>query len=285
VSPINEHDLGRLADYGADLLDPAEAAWVRQRIEEDPDWARAYADLAAAGPRLDAALSGLRDAPIPEQVADRLAAVLALQSPPAGTRTAKVIELSARRVWMRRSAGIATAAAVVAAIFGGVIVLRNGPVPGAATSASSGLNAGPAAGPALTIRHSGVDYTPQTLPNVDSQAQTSSKDSGNGGSTEVVPAPSLSRQQRPGVTPPAAAPPANDSAMAPLANDPALGRCLAAISAQYEGTPSLVDYAFFQGSAALIVVLDTASARVIVVVGPRCGQPGAGTDERYSRAG
>jgi hypothetical protein len=168
-----------------------------------------------------------------------------------------------------------------------VIVLRNGPLPGAGTSAGSGLNAGPqpAAGPPLTIRHSGVDYTPQTLPNVDPQAHSYSKDSSNGGSTEVVPAPTLSRQpQPPGAAPPALTSSANDPALAPLANDPALDRCLAAMGAQYEGTPILVDYAFFQGSAALIVVLDTASARVIVVAGPRCGQPGAGTDERYSRA-
>jgi len=279
VSPINEHDLDRLADYGASLLDPAETAEVRRLIEEDPAWARANADLTAAGPRLDAALSGLRHAPIPREVADRLNAVLALQSPPAGTRTAKVIDLAARRARMRRAGRIATAAAVVAAIFGGVLALNNTVQPNSGTSAGSRNNSAPlaAGAPPLTIRHSGLNYTPQNLPSVDLNPQTLSKNSTSLGSSKAVPAPQDSR--------PPAMPGAAPVPDAPLENDSALDQCLATISARYGGVPTLVDYAFFQGSAALIVVLNTGTGRLIVVVGPRCGQPGVGTDDRYRRTG
>src|SRR5439155_26938753 len=139
-------------------------------IDEDPDWAQAYADLTAAGPRLDAALAGLRDTPMPADVAKRLDAVLARQNPPEGTRTAEVIDLSARRRWRRRAAGLAAAAAVVAAIFGGITVFGNTVRPGPTSANGSAMvdsGGRPAAAPPPTIQHSGKNYTAQTLPSVD----------------------------------------------------------------------------------------------------------------------
>jgi hypothetical protein len=272
VSPINEQDLDRLADYAADLLDPAEAAEVDRLIDEDPAWARAYADLTAAGPRLDDALCGLSDAPMPEDVAERLEAVLALQSPPAGTRTAEIIDLSARRRWMRRTAWVATAAAVVAAIFGGITVLGNTARQTAGNSAGSQFNSAPrpAGAPPPTIQHSGTNYTAQTLPRVGREMMSGGK-SASGGPADTA-----------GVAPQVPHPAAGIDR---LENQPALDACLAAITAAHGGYPVLVDYAYYLGAPALIVVLDAGGTRVIVVAGPRCGQPGAGPDERASRTG
>ena len=79
----------------------------------------------------------------------------------------------------------------------------------------------------------------------------------------------------------------NDSALqAPagpldrLTNPDALRACLAAIDLVHAGTPSLVDFAEFQGTPALVVVVQEPNRVVAVVVGAACGQGSA--NELYS---
>src|SRR5262249_21496326 len=61
--------------------------------------------------------------------------------------------------------------------------------------------------------------------------------------------------------------------------------CLNAIVREYGGRVALVDFARFEGRPALVVALDDAplggGKRLVVVVGPACGQGNAVTDERY----
>ena len=62
------------------------------------------------------------------------------------------------------------------------------------------------------------------------------------------------------------------------------GQCLDAIIREYGGTVTLLDYAKFEGSPALMVVLSgtrIASSGRLVVVGPTCGENNAITDQRH----
>jgi hypothetical protein len=274
VSPIDDDELDRLADYTAGLLDPAEAARVRELIDTDPAWTRAYAGLTAAGPRLDSVLSQLGGAPIPEDVAERLSAALALQEPPRDTGTAKVVDLSTRRRWARPAVGVVAAAAVAAAIFGGIAQLSptSGPSASKGTSAnsepflSSGGAPGAAAAPGpatLTVRHSGTNYTAQTLRDADR--------------TVPGPAPTAAGAQNSDRD---LAPAAPEAGLSRLTDNGELLTCLAAVTRRYGGTPVSVDYANYQGAPALIVVLVVDGSRRIVVAGPNCGLPGTGADVR-----
>jgi hypothetical protein len=72
----------------------------------------------------------------------------------------------------------------------------------------------------------------------------------------------------------------------PLAQPDARDGCVKAILKEYGGTATLLDYAQYQGSPALVVLLDGAHGvtgrKWVVVVGPRCGNGGAIADQRYS---
>ena len=262
MSRINDADLDRLADYAAGLLDPQDHRQVQELIRTDPTWRQAHRALADAQPRLDAGLAELRDAPLPADVAARLDAALARESGPADTGTvAKVIPM--RRRWPRVAAWTGAAAAAVAAVFGGILALQPQPT----NNASSGGSRAVAPAPALaspyvnagsaTVLHSGTDYTAQNLP-------------GTGGGKA---APSAANQDGPPrADTPNAAP---DGDLSRLNDQRALGQCLAAIVSAYGGTPSVVDYARFNGQPALVVTLVGADGRRIVVVRPECGIAGA----------
>jgi hypothetical protein len=174
------------------------------------------------------------------------------------------------------AAGTLAAAAAALAVFGGVVALsHNGGTDTSSTTTAGGGLSAPLnsdqnfAGGSPSLRYSGTDYTPQNLPGVLSgnQANDSASAAGSG-----------ARPMAPG--PAAAAGPTPDADLARLTDSTALRECLAAIVALHGGTPSVVDYARFQGRPALIVVLVGDSARWIVVAGPDCGI--AGADERYS---
>src|SRR6266545_4809094 len=121
VSPINDVDLDRLADYTAGLLDPQDRQQVDELIRTDPEWRHAYQALTAAQPALTAALTELRDAPLPADVGARLDSALA-EAGAAAPGTAKVIDISRRRRWTRLAAGTTAAAAAISA---GVTALSN----------------------------------------------------------------------------------------------------------------------------------------------------------------
>ena len=164
----------------------------------------------------------------------------------------------------------------MAAIFGGVIALSHSQNAARSASTAGGASvAAPAAGPrdnALsmppgTVLHSGTDYSRQSLPAAGGAQAASSNNRNPAG-----PAPAA-----PGDV-------AGSAADLRRLDDPqALRECLAAIVAAHGGTPSVVDYARFEGRPALVVVLSGSGGRRIVVAGPQCGV--AGTAEVFSTVG
>jgi hypothetical protein len=270
VSAIDSDDLERLADHVAGLLDPAEEARVARLVATDPVWARAYADLVAVQPRLDAALAGLGGAvPVPVDVADRLDAALAAQA-----RTATVVDLQSRRERRRFATALTAVAAAAVLVVGGVTVVS---ALGARNTGTASLNSGgasvarPQAGGPLTtgappILHTGTDYTPGSLAAAGNRrAAPGPAAAGAQGSSEL--------DNR------------NDGGTGRLDDPVALNACLDAIVARYGGQPTLVDFARFQGRAAVIVVLSSGSTRRVVAAGTDCGLPEAGPAVLYSVAG
>jgi hypothetical protein len=65
-----------------------------------------------------------------------------------------------------------------------------------------------------------------------------------------------------------------------LADPGALSDCLAAIARAHPGTPAVVDFAMFEGTPALVVVIRQGAGAVVVAAGSRCGIGGA--DELYA---
>ncbi|MFY1674347.1 hypothetical protein ACN27G_31090 [Plantactinospora sp. WMMB334] len=220
-----------------------------------------------------------------------------------------------RRRWMRRLAGPVLVATVVAG-FGGFAVGRlvtagegsnsqTDTAAGAAEEAAAPqvFGSGP---PRVVLEPSaermlatGTDYTPTSLP-----------DTVSGLTRQAVPGASASRTPPPAspsspprresagpaagtTTPPdrAAAdqaccqPMRAQSGLERLSDRSALAECLDVIAATHAQGPvavELVDYATFEGRAALVVVFtDRSGARWAWVTGPQCGSPAAGADVTY----
>ena len=272
MSPISEADLDRLADYTAGLLDQRERERVDALIATDPVWRDAHETLLAAQPRLDAALAGLGAERLPVDVAAQLDAALVREGEPTATGT----PVKARRSWRRLLLSSAAAAAAVVAVFAGVVALSNsgGPTGSTTSNGYRGQGGGAAlsapgrpeglSGGAATVLHSGTDYTPQNLSTALGANQA--KDAATG----PQPAAPNVAQNAPGAAPD----------LGRLDDPQALRGCLAAIVARRGGTPSVVDFARFQGRPAVVVVLATGATHRIVVAGPACGL--AGPDELYT---
>lgn len=297
-----------LADHLAGALagQPAEAE-VARRVAEDPAWATAGAELAAADTVVRGRLAELaaelaaEPEPLPPDVAARLDEALAgAGDTPDGD--AEVRSLDAGRA--RRSgrlgryrvvASVAAGVVVLAGVAGVVALNRSdsrtagrsdaanhpmlGPAPGhsAAGTGSSqpmgphatapptgpGEESGssqPSAAPsqwAVTRLTTGTDYRPDTLAAL--LHGTASATPSMGPHVTATMPDDLSR----------------------LSDSAALDSCLTAIDGDVPGTPSVVDFARFEGSAALVVVVRPADGQRpwVVVAGPRCGV--SGDDVRY----
>jgi hypothetical protein len=268
-------DLDRLAEYAAGLLDAHEATEVELLVAARPDWAQALAALEAAQPRVHAALAGLGAAPVPDDVVHRLDAALAHAARPTPSN---VIDLASRRRrrWTRIGAIAAAASVVAAGCVGGTALLINNGTRTDNNASSGAAPAGPrvfdsgdsrseyravpggAAQPtsALVVLATGSDYTAAsvtgvaTLPRQPAAQATDQTDQ----TDRAVPAEL-------------------DRLTTPAARD----ACLTAITNRFGGAPSLLDYAYYRNEPAVVVVLTGGRSR-IVVVGPRCGLPDAGSD-------
>lgn len=289
---IDDSLLDQLADYTAGLLDPADAARLTRRLAADPELAALAVDVAAALDRVGDELAAVPVEPMPAPVAARLDALFpatrggvpggdgshvanarpggtrAEVSRPAGTRPdsgpagsagpqGRPGRRGARRGWLR---GLAVGGGVVAAaalVVGGIAALGGGAMNGTTSKDSSGLGvAAPASGQSLAIQHSNANYTAATLPY-----------------TGFALGSGAAGQQ---------APEAQDAERLSRLEDPAaLVGCLTAVTGAHPGTVTLVQYARFEGSPALIVVLTTANGTRTVVAGPDCGLPGSGDDEVF----
>ncbi|GIG89064.1 hypothetical protein [Plantactinospora endophytica] len=228
-----------------------------------------------------------------------------------------------RRRWTRRMAGPILVATVVAG-FAGFAVSRlvdagNSGADQPAGTAMSTAEDGSApqvfgSGPpravlepsAERVLATGTDYTPTSLPDTVSDlakqaappappaATTRSSPSARASGTEQDESTPAPEQATPdtatGASPPCCAPMGAAGGLDRLADRSVLAACLDAIAAAHARGPvavELVDYATFQGSAALVVVFtDPSGARWAWVTGPNCGSPAAGADRVYqSRVG
>ncbi|MFE0592165.1 hypothetical protein [Micromonospora echinospora] len=300
-----DHDL--LADYVGGALDgtPDEAT-VARLVTEDPVWAQAHDELAAATARVGSALTswGATTPTMPETVTDRLTAALAGAGPAApatvpaqmspapatavsgtsdggSSRTVAVVGASprpaspgrARRRWSRRTAPVlVAAAAMVAGGFGVTQLVGLGSGQRDAGSAPENAVAGSAPGGfRLTTdpTRTGASYTPDTVGTVPAAPGVLSTDSAS------PPEQTASDPRRPQRT----------TGLDRLTDRTALDACLGAVGAAHgrgQITVDRVEYAAFQGAPALVVgLVDAEGARWVVVTGPECGVPGSGADTRY----
>ncbi|MGI5246308.1 hypothetical protein [Dactylosporangium sp. CA-139066] len=298
MTAFSDADLDRLADFVGGALDGTpEADDVRRLVSTETSWAEAYAMLVSADAAIRDELHSLgAEAPgVPPEVQQRLDAALAaaVTAPPAD---APVVDLArAREARKRRrtrwAVGLAAAAAVIVCGGVGVQALRSGIVTTEGVdSAAPGVAAGPNDRPTPAegkgelstggrtsgggVISSGRDYGRGTLGDLAAAGTAGAKSNNLQG--EGSGAPMAAQAPAPDNVP---------SPLARLAQPAARAACLGAITGEYGGQVSLVDYAAFEGRPALVVVVDGtrvgAGKRLIVVVGPDCGIGGAIADERY----
>ncbi|MEQ4300583.1 hypothetical protein ABNF97_04185 [Plantactinospora sp. B6F1] len=218
-----------------------------------------------------------------------------------------------RRRWARRLAGPVLLATVVVGFAGfAVRGLVDGGVGARDDSASTALNSGEDAaapqilgsGPPRTVVEpsaervlfTGTDYTPDSLP--DTVSELTEQAASTGAPTRSTPparSPDPARQdadRSPATAASSCCQPMGTpgGSLQRLADRSVLAACLDAIAVAHAQGPvavDLVDYATFQGRAALVVVFtDGSGTRWAWVTGPACGSPGAGADLTYqSRVG
>jgi hypothetical protein len=243
---MSEHlDLDALADVLADGHEPphlANCPACRARLSE----------LRGALPAVSAALSAVPLPELPAGLADRLASAIAGAAEPASTN---VLPMARRRTrWLPALAAVA-ATAVVAT--GAVVLFRHGS-PSTGTQASA---------PGYRVNSSGTDYTAQTLP----------------AALPGLLAGTAPAEHKMAAAPSAPGTRASDTTFGALAPDPlaelrttaGLARCLASLTDPSEaGIPLALDYATFQGTPALVVVLpDPKPDKVALFVVPAgCAQ-------------
>ncbi|MEO3926432.1 hypothetical protein ABGB07_21585 [Micromonosporaceae bacterium B7E4] len=210
-----------------------------------------------------------------------------------------------RRRWTRRMAGPILLATVVAGFAGfAVSGLVDGGDSAGDQTAGTAMNSGEDAaapqvlgsGPPRTVvepsaervLHTGTDYTPDSLP--DTVSQLTKQAAPTAPATRPAPQNRSSGPVRedaaPDATPfsatgasPCCLPTGDGTSLERLADRSVLAACLDAIALTHAQGPvavDLVDYATFQGRAALVVVFtDRSGARWAWVTGPNCGSPAA----------
>jgi hypothetical protein len=276
--PLTAEEWDRLADYLAEALDPADAAQVAQLISTDPRWADAYEELTRADALVRSQLSALADVPepLPADVLARLdtalattiradadADVITLPAQRGGgrARAGRVGEGRRRGSRVRRFAGVVVGAA--AAVVGVTFAVNITTQLTDTTVSSPAMDRGEAVAPVTpgfaavnpVVVASGTDYTFESLTTL-----------GRGSLSTAAPAPGNDDQ---GPLPPAVV-----SSPGPYANvgtNVGLASCLGLVLGAYPGTATLVDYARFEGTPALVILIRQATGRVAVVAGPNCG--------------
>jgi hypothetical protein len=297
MKAFSDADLDRLADFvGGALEGTPEADDVRHLVSTDTQWAEAYASLvtAEAAVRDELRALGTEALAVPPEVQRRLDVALtaAISAPPAD---AAIVDLARAREARRRrrgrwAVGLAAAAAVLVCGGIGVQVLKQGVQQSSKDSATSGDVAAPqavpgegggstfassAGGGASEIVMTGRDYSPETLGQLAGVPPSSAPNAlSEGSGTDAGKRADLSSDV-----------PSPLSPLRRLGEPAARAACLNAITREYGGQVTLVDFARFEGQPVLVTVIDGTRAgggrRLVVVVGPDCGLGGAIADERY----
>ncbi|MBE1486100.1 hypothetical protein [Plantactinospora soyae] len=205
-----------------------------------------------------------------------------------------------QRRWMRRIAGPILVATVVAGFAGFAVsrlLLDSGAQDGATSTAlSSADNGAEQPAPALgsgppravtepsaeRVLTTGTDYNPTSLPDTASALTKRVTSNERAGATTPV-------TEAPGTMidggPTSATPSRSVSGLERLTDRTVLAACLDAIAARHAQGPiavEFVDYATFQGTAALVVVFtDRSGARYTWATGPNCGTSASGADVTY----
>jgi hypothetical protein len=257
---VTDHlDLDALADLLADVDDAS-----RAHLEGCPACSARLAELDAALPAVSASLAALPVPPEPADLAARLDAALRAEAR-ATTPTATVVPLAARSRtrWLPALAGVAAAAVVVT---GAVLVTQGG---------GGGDTADTAGTPLYATSATGTDYDTTTLaaavPSL--LAGTARPPSRVSGGT----AGTAGSQYGPSPEADIAASRAVD-ALAPLRTTAGLASCLTALlDPASDDLPLALDYAAYQGTPALVVVLPGGQAEKVdvFVVGAGCAQADA----------
>ena len=258
-------DLELLADYAGGALDGTSAYHrVRRLVETQPEWATALGELRAADTlvRSDLAGYGREPTPMPPDMADRLQSALRDEAP-----VAPVVSLEKRRRRFRLAAASAVAASVVAIGSAGYVGLLG-----------SGMTGGEQSGGRTTAEDAAKAPEGQDAGSDDGREKTAGGLSG--AYPVVVSGRDYQRDSLPTATTRGeAAPDAKAAATVPpdlerLKAPDALSQCLTTIRSRYAGRVDLVEFARFEGSPALIVVLTDGAVQRVVVAGPDCGLRG-----------
>ncbi|MGI5212614.1 hypothetical protein [Plantactinospora sp. CA-290183] len=207
-----------------------------------------------------------------------------------------------RRRWARRLAGPVAVATAVAGFAGFAAFRLLGASDSGEQAATTYGSASDAAGEqaavpssavpptaldplAERVGSSGTDYTPNTLPSAVSAAadRASAPDRAAPTSPAPLAAPAAPETlASPGTD---AMPLDGGTGLDRLRDRDALARCLDMVTTEHADGPikvNLVDYASYQGRAALVVLFtDRAGSRWIWVTGPDCGTSSAGADTVY----
>lgn len=304
-----EFDLDQLADYAAGLLHGAEAAEVADLVVTDPTWRSAFTalleadatvrarlhDAAQAAPelmpddvvaRLDQALATAAVASRAQSGTSRVTAAVTSLDTARSMRGSRSAKTGASRRNRRLVGAIATAAAAVAAVVGGLSVLPDmggsetaAEAPGFRTESDAGAgDPGPAMAPSAppggeapnttndarpVLLSSGTDYGQPTV------AQLAERIRAAGPSG----APATGDTTRDALS---SLRPTAPAALIPLTEPEALAACLAQVRSVHPGAPAVLDYAWYEGQPALLILLRSGQAATVVVVGPDCG--GSGPD-------
>ncbi|MFI5936121.1 hypothetical protein [Actinoplanes sp. NPDC051494] len=280
---FSEVDIDLLADYVGGALDGTpDEALVTRRIAADPAWQDAFVELTNGAETVSGALRawGAEPEPMPADIVARLDAALlapgadASTAPPAAepAGAAPVRHLvsvpsgSARPTTARRlkwAAPIGIAAAVLAFAGFGIQQLAVSDSSDSEATSAAGSAPEPMIAAPLRTLESGADYTEQSLGQMARKAETDLSAPEGTTANKSVPSASVLLED----------------ALTPLRVQEALAACLDAIAAE-NGTPTItaqtVDYARFQGSAAVVVAFTAANGAWVWAVGPACGSPGSG---------
>jgi hypothetical protein len=293
VYGLSEVELDLLADFTAGVLDPDHSDRVARLIATDNRWATAHSALVDADRAVRSDLRAIAG-PIemPPDVSDRLDATIAGLADQSRRASLRPVAVPARPRHAARPAGwrrvgltvVGVAAAAIALVVGFTVVTSLQRPQLGANSASGPENLSDARGPEAqslplgppTI-HSGRDYQPGTLGQL-AQGQREAPQAAAPAPTPPPPAAAGGGTKASTTSDSAFAAPG--SPLDRLGNPQALQACLAAIDRVHAGTPSLVDFAEFQGTPALVVVVQQPTRVIAVVVGPACGQGSA--NELYS---
>lgn len=263
-----DHDL--LADYvGGALEGTPEHERVAGLIATSPEWERAADELTAAlyAVQIDVDLLRHTAEPMPEDVAARFEGLF--DGPRRDPLEPRVVAGRAKvKRWKRWAAPVAIAAAALGVFAIGKVPTIIAPTMSDADSGNSQMAANaPAAVPLAPVP------TVVSWQRYDRSSLGKARNFAGAAPYSSVPADTAQRsatEKAEGTAP---------AAMQRLLDRFALQQCLSSVNAVLPGRVDLVEYAYFEGSPALVISITSIDGRWWFVAGPNCGQ--LGPDEQY----